>query len=774
MRITWFHIIVFVSLIGITSHIASGEQTKKPFTVADGIGLTYFGGPEGMDVLDTWRGAGMVQFSPDGTYFAVHTERGRLDLNRVEDALRFYRRRDVEDFLKHSDMSQPPSPVWVVNRSDKVGPVINDWRWLPDSSGVAFLDGGGDFGPKRLVLADLRKKIVEILTSALETVGAFDVRDRRHYVYTTADPAAERAKIQAERQSPAIVGTGRSLFELLFPDHRLTVSAFSHRSHLWAVADGKRFEVKHDGAPLAPEDISGAGVYLALSPNGRSLVTTLTVPQAPASWETLYSPPYASSPYHIFAGQPISQYVRIDLQNGMVQDLTGAPTARAGGWWWVFGLLGASWSRDGKTILLPGTFISSKDSMPSQPCIAVVDLPSDTRTCVEVFKGSTPTTVPQSVLGARFVGGDKQRVVVIFSSGESTEYRRTDEGTWEVTKQLKSMPEVRYGEFGVNVKQAFNESPQLVATDSQTSRVLWDPNPQVKDIELGQTKVYTWNDKDGRDRKGGLYLPSDYKPGQRYPLVVQTHGFRESQFSPSGIYPTAFAARAPAAAGIVVLQVRDDQYCSVGTPEEGPCAVSSYETAIPQLVSQGLVDADKIGIVGFSCTCYYVIEALTTSSLHFKAASITDGFMPTYSQYMLTQSLGHGDVGQAFDSVVGARPFREGLQQWLKRSPGFNLDKVTTPLLVVGEGGPSVLDMWEPYAGLRYLHKPVDFVMLNTEEHVLTNPGLRMASQGGTVDWFRFWLKGEEDPDPAKVEQYIRWHELRKLREEEENKSATP
>jgi len=43
-----------------------------------------------------------------------------------------------------------------------------------------------------------------------------------------------------------------------------------------------------------------------------------------------------------------------------------------------------------------------------------------------------------------------------------------------------------------------------------------------------------------------------------------------------------------------------------------------------------------------------------------------------------------------------------------------------------------------------------------------------MASQGGTVDWFRFWLKSEEDPEPAKAEQYIRWRELRKLHEEDQ------
>ena len=100
-----------------------------------------------------------------------------------------------------------------------------------------------------------------------------------------------------------------------------------------------------------------------------------------------------------------------------------------------------------------------------------------------------------------------------------------------------------------------------------------------------------------------------------------------------------------------------------------------------------------------------------------------------------------------------------------KHSPTFNLDRVHTPLIVVGEGPLSLLSMWEPYAGLRYLKKPVDLVMLNTNEHVLTNPAVRMASQGSSVDWFRFWLKGEEDPDAGKADQYIRWRELRTLQQ---------
>src|SRR5260370_13927803 len=173
MKISWFQIISVVSLIGIASHIASAQQAKKPFTVADEIGLTLF------DDLPGGRAA-EVLLSPDGNYFAIWSERGRVDLNRVEDSLRFYRRQDVEAFLKHPDASHPVTATWIVHHSANDGPTIHDWRWLADSSGVAFLESGGYFVDKRLVLADIRTKRVEPLTSTTEEVGTFDVRDREH------------------------------------------------------------------------------------------------------------------------------------------------------------------------------------------------------------------------------------------------------------------------------------------------------------------------------------------------------------------------------------------------------------------------------------------------------------------------------------------------------------------------------------------------------------------------------------------------------------------
>jgi len=657
-----------------------------------------------------------------------------------------------------------------VNRSGSEGPIINDLRWLADSSGVAFLEGEGLVGDKRLVLVDLRKRNTELLTSEMEVVTAFDVRDRNHYVYTVADPA-KHDRPGGERSAPAMVGTGRTLNELLFPDDPVVSRYLSPRSdYLWAVVDGKRIKVKHGRAPIIS---SGWNSRLALSPNGGSLVMRLPVSDIPASWEALYPLPYASSLHRLQAiGEPVVQYVRIDLRSGLIQSLTDAPTSDYADWW-AYG--GPSWSNNGEEILLPGTFLRSEDNKPSRPCVAVVDVSANTRTCVEVLKRHYENGNVEEgyhvVTEAEFVNGDNRRVRVYFRnhydlSREAIEYHRTSEGSWQFVRQIELDREDGAHGLQVRVKQGFNEPALLVASDKEKSRVIWDPNPQLKNIGFGEAKVYVWNDNEGREWRAGLYMPRHYRRGERYPLVIQTHGFLESEFRPSGIFQTAFAARALAAAGLVVLQIPDAQICLTTTSREGPCAVSSYEAAVTKLVSEGIADPKRIGIVGFSRTCFYVMQTLTTGSLRLRAASITDGVMEDYWQYIFWPERFSNEA----NAMIGAPPFGEGLQLWLKRSPGFNLDKVTAPLLVVAEGRSSALFMWAPYAGLRYLHKPVDLIMLNTDEHVLTNPTVRLASQGGTVDWFRFWLQDYEDPDPAKAKQYARWRNLRKLQEESDGK----
>jgi len=44
---------------------------------------------------------------------------------------------------------------------------------------------------------------------------------------------------------------------------------------------------------------------------------------------------------------------------------------------------------------------------------------------------------------------------------------------------------------------------------------------------------------------------------------------------------------------------------------------------------------------------------------------------------------------------------------------------------------------------------------------VRNQPRHRLEIYERNLDWFRFWLKDEQDPDPRKEEQYRRWNRLR-------------
>ena len=747
------------------------QATKRPFTVADDVALSRFGSGA------SWDDDPFV-FSPDHRFFAVYTEHGRLDLNRPESILRVYGTKDIVHILKEQPDTKESSPLWEIPMSTyRHGPIVTRMRWLRDSSGVAFLAKTVS-GNNQLLLADLRTKVIHQLTGDDQHVISFDIRTQHNFVYTALTPPP---KPGPSLRPSAIIGTGKDLFSLMFPEESGSPGN-SSRSELWAVVGGRRFKLKE---PASGRTLTIYSEELALSPDGQSLVTVLPLDVVPAEWEKLYPPPPLPwGSFKVRAGPQdledpqgfglVEEYVLIDLRSGKIQSLVGAPTAISAAWW---ASPSVDWSPDEQSVALSGAFVrmpSQETNSISRPCVAVLEIRSHQSTCLESVHGAAEddTLKWHITMRVRFAPGSDNRVTIdsVWPGDQmrSTAYTRESGGHW---RQDTSGPDDRRQQpFALSIKQSLNDPPVLLATDNSTrvSRVIWDPNPQLRDIAVGEVSVFRWKDPSGHDDVGGLFKPPDYVPGRRYPLVIQTHGFIEDQFIPSGAYPTATAAQELAAHGILVLQVRGEA-CPFGVPEEAPCIVADYEAAANELIKAGLVDPGKLGMVGFSATVYYVLEELTAGTLHLKAAAITDGNDIGYVQYLLSLAPGENPSARQEDAIIGAPPFGEGLTQWLKRSPAFKMDRVETPLQVVTlSNHDGLMYMWEPYATLRYLRKPVDLIIIPDSEHVITNPGERMISQGGTVDWFRFWLEGQEDPDPAKAEQYERWRELRKLQQANE------
>jgi hypothetical protein len=761
-------------MLGIVMRSRPCDAAKRRFTVADDISLVGFG-------VD---GSTPFAFSPDRRYVEVLTERGRLDLNQMESTLRIFRTNDLRQFSLDPNSNLVPFPVWEITKSTyKDAPIIFDVRWLADSSGLAFLVTTAS-GNNQLVLADIRTRRVSDLTPQTQHVTAFDIRNRTNFVYTMPSPTIG-AKAREESLRISVVGTGRFLDNLMFPESQYPLRSRWHDlSELWAVIDGRRFRVENklSGEPI-PLHRDGQAA-LALSPDGRSVITALAVADIPKDWEVLYPPMPYSVHRRIQAGRQdigaidgqlyVSEYVVIQLLNDEVKPLTHSPIGNAVGW---EAFPAAGWSADGKFVVLSNVFVPPRGDAPRQeprrPCVGVADLTNGSITCVESIKQFTSDRYEEGfhwISTVQFAHGLDSQVVIGYSQVDgpigSTTYVRTSDQSWTTASGTK-LCDKQNDSIELTIKQDLNDPPVLVVTDLKTnvSRTFFDPNPQLKDLDLGTVSVLKWKDKSGRDWTGGLYMPPDYVRGRRYPLVIQPHGFLNHVFVPSGLFTSADAAQELAAREIIVLQVADCPYTA--TAAEAACNVAGYESAINRLDEEGLIDRDRIGIVGFSRTCYYVMQALTTSRVRFRAASITSGVVMGYVNY-IDEVDAQGNNLREEPVIYGATPFGEGLQQWFEHSPEFNTSKIETPLLVVAVGAPDVHWMWEPYAALRYQNKPVDMVVLTHEgTHPLTNPAQREVSQGGTVDWFDFWLNQHEDADPAKSEQYVRWRGLRSLQEKE-------
>jgi hypothetical protein len=183
--------------------------------------------------------------------------------------------------------------------------------------------------------------------------------------------------------------------------------------------------------------------------------------------------------------------------------------------------------------------------------------------------------------------------------------------------------------------------------------------------------------------------------------------------------------------------------------------------AVRHLTSIGLVDETKVGLMGHSAAGRVVEQALLESDFPYAAAIAADCAELNYLQ----SALG------GWSYMPGApAPFGEGLKFWMDNSPAFNAERITTPLQLEvttgGRGFGTLLWEWELFSRLRYLSKPVEYYILpdiTGGRHLLQNPRQLLALQSRALDWWSFWLKGEESLDPTKAEQYLEWKRLREL-----------
>jgi len=658
-----------------------------------------------------WR-AGYARFSPNGSRFVIVLKKGNLEQNVNEFSLLLYHTPDA--------FHSPRPDVLLTMSSSSNRPAIANARWITNGT-VAFLGENPGELPQIYTL-DVVTKHLNKLTNHPDPIVQYDINTSANTIIYIADPPRTKRMDGQQVQRTGAVITEPSLYSVLRGDY--SPEPFGEQLFLQ--------EPGHSPIGLPVGQVIAPFRPPLLSPDGRYALIDgeLRLRNLPRLWADYYYGKHDDYVHSFFKSAngtgtgPFAQHLLIDIQKRSVIPLLDAPMR-----------VGESprevWASDSKSVFVTATYL--------------------------------PLNVPDlAERKARERNGYDVQVKV-----PSRQYR-------EVPREEFPRGAV-HPSTQVKIEDDINTRSKVYVYEAglKTKAMLLDLNPQFEDLDFGNVETIRWMTSGGQEYVGGIYLPPNYTPERLYPLVIQTHGYHPDAFTMDGIgeWSSGYAARFLAAKGFVVLQsggptkrdVAPSDGRQTSTQAQKHTEVAAYEGVIDYLDRRHLIDRRRVGIMGFSRTVCYVGYALTHSEYNFAAAILVDGIDCGYFQY-LTEGGGNPDEENLNG---GSPPWGAGLTTWMEEAPGFSLDKVHTPVRLEahgkGYGDESLLEQWEWFSGLRTLGKAVDFILLPDADHLLVRPWDRMVSQQGAVDWFSFWLKGEEDPDPAKADQYARWRELRNL-----------
>ena len=729
----------------------------RRFTVKDSIEFSTFLSPKAYTPTTS-----PITWSPDGKRFVAVTLRGNLQTGK----------RDATLWLFDSTSEFRDARVLARFSSSTNRQPVTSWRWASDSRSLLYLAADDD-GVRQLYRVPVEAGEPVALTPATQDVSRFDERNGK-VVFLAHEPIRANEIYQAG--GPALkdmeLATGNNVLPLLFPNW-MEVAFDESPDELWQVTPQgtRRINAAGGSEPIRLKDSK-----LALSPDGQRVVVTTMTPRIPKSWER-YKPRMDYPGFQIVADTRETegttgnmrprQYTLIDLESGSQTLLVQAPIDLLANQFET----AVTWSADGSRVALLGAY-PALDTVPAAqdaiyPCSIMV---------VDVAPRSASCALSEGPLGAnRPSYGDRRQIVSLRWASNARTFEVEEATPNEPSRKFGTRyaqsatrwsaatftPKGESGRPRVELKQGIDQPPVLmVGKSAQAMKVLFDPNPQFRDIALGSAEMYRWRDADGDEWQGALVKPPGFDPGKRYPLVVQTHQLDRSMYLIDGPSATGFAARAFAARDMLVLQV-DEGNKNGGTPKESATGAAGYRAAIKQLVAEGHVDPRKVGITTWSHMGPYAMQGIVEEPHAYAAATFAEAAYNSYGEYLINIDYMGVEREKMFRAQFGPQPFGAGLKTWVDDNVGFHTDRVCTPILWQVNSPPALVYGWDAYAALRAQGKPIDLFYIRNGDHVLVKPWQRLAEQGMNVDWFDYWLNGHKDADAAKKAQYERWDSWR-------------
>lgn len=303
----------------------------------------------------------------------------------------------------------------------------------------------------------------------------------------------------------------------------------------------------------------------------------------------------------------------------------------------------------------------------------------------------------------------------------------------------------------VLIDYADPKTPSTVFTVASLDRVadrsawiqLVDANPEIREIALGEEVEVNWTSTDGKTVGGVLVYPVGYQKGQRYPLIVAIHG------GPAGAdvlgFNGGYGAQVYASNGYAVLKPNYRGSTNYGNAHRtdivGDYFTLGFDdimTGVDHLIDEGIVDGDRMGVLGWSAGGHWSNWILTHTD-RFKAISSGAGTMNWISMYA------QSDVQRNRQFYIGDDFLYENFDTYFDQSPLKYIMNAKTPTMIhVVEGDPRVPSPQsvELFMALKKLNVPTELFMYPGRSHGIPDPRNRLVKSVAEQAWMDYYVRG--------------------------------
>ena len=286
----------------------------------------------------------------------------------------------------------------------------------------------------------------------------------------------------------------------------------------------------------------------------------------------------------------------------------------------------------------------------------------------------------------------------------------------------------------------------LLNLKDQKSTLIADPySEQLAQLQLGEVKDFNFINSEGIEIKGYYYLPPDFDPDKKYPLIVNYYGGS----SPiSRLFESRYPMHVYAALGYVIYILQPSGATGFGQKfsalHVNTWGIRSSDDIIEgtkQFIREySFVDEKRVGCIGASYGGFMTMYLQTKTDLF--AAAVSHAGISSISSYW-----GEGYWGYSYGGAASADSYPwNNFDLYVNQSPLFSADKINTPLLLLhGTADTNVPpgESIQMYTALKILGKTVEFIQVRGEDHHILTYDKRLKWNESIFAWFEKWLKND-------------------------------